>query len=161
VLTGPSRTEIEIQPDALIASPTTYAVIEAKRNGTGTFGCQQIARELAHTLVVAPPRSALLLLILHRPPPVRVLGRGVLSLADAISVGLDDVLAVLQTEGHSLTRDDVLDRTPESLAWITWPMMRTALTAAIDTVPETDSSCVASVQRIARAAIRAIDWHAH
>ena len=67
-----NRTAIEIQPDAIITSPTTYALVEAKRNGTGTFGSHQLARELAHTLLVAPPRTPLLLLVLHRPPPIHV-----------------------------------------------------------------------------------------
>lgn len=154
-----SLTGIEIQPDSIIASPTTYALVEAKRNGSGTFGPHQLARELAHTLIVAPPRVPLLLLILHRPPPIRVKTRGVLSLTEAISLSIDNVLAVLHAEGHTLARDEVLDRVPTSVAWITWSTLRDALGDAVDAFGTGDASIETSIGRIAGGAIRAIEWH--
>jgi hypothetical protein len=153
------RSSIEIQPDAIITSPRTYALVEAKRNGAGTFGAHQLARELAHTLLVAPPRSPLLLLVLHSAPPIRVHAHGLLGLTDAVSASIDGVLSVLQAEGHALTRDEVLDRAPTSMAWITWSTLQNALIESVDALGAGDASLTASVHRIAAGAIRAIDWH--
>jgi len=154
-----SRTGIEIQPDAIVASPTTYALVEAKHNVTGTFGPHQLARELAHTLLIAPPRVPLLLLILHRPPPIRVQTRGVLCVTEAVSLSIDDVLSVLHAEGHTLSRDEVLDRAPASVAWTTWSTLRDSLGEAVEAFGDGDASIDTAIGRIAGGAIRAIEWH--
>lgn len=155
----PTRNAIEVQPDAIIDGPTTYAVVEAKRNGAATFGPHQIARELAHTLLAARPRLPLLLLIVNRPPPIHVQRHGKLGLVEAVDVGIDEVLAVLQTEGHTLSREEVLAEAPNTVAWITWAKLQATLREAQGSLRCSNASIAMSMDRIASCAIHAIDWH--
>jgi hypothetical protein len=150
---------IEIQPDAVVAGPATYALVEAQRNAAWTFGPHDLAGQLAHALIVAGSRSPLLLLILHRPPPIPVERYGALTLRDAVAVGVDQVLFRLRGAGHGLTSDEVLARLPDVVAWITWETVQSTLRAAARDFRHPDANVTAAARRTAGVAVRAVSSH--
>ena len=91
---APSRVgsdQLVVQPDALITSPSSFALVEAKRVRASSFQPEQLAREYVATMAHAGTRTPLILL-LGAEPPVLVRGRGRMSLEQAISSELASVL---------------------------------------------------------------------
>ena len=88
------RTGVHVQPDATIITPTTYALVEAKRIRPSSFQADQLAREFVAVLQEARGRTPLLLLVLGVPPPVKVRGLAErIDIATAISTRLSNVAA--------------------------------------------------------------------
>ena len=75
---------VEVQPDAIITTPSVYCLVEAKRIRSSSFQPRQLAREFVMAQQFAGERRPILALLLSAPPPVRVQGRGRLSIRDAI-----------------------------------------------------------------------------
>ena len=112
-----ANSTIQVQPDALLTSASTYTLVEAKRIRPSSFQTDQLARELIATVQEAGERVPPLLVILGSPPPVRVLKiPGRVSLEDAISQRLRKVDA---WQGATLSPEDLSSRVPEALAWTT------------------------------------------
>ena len=105
-----ANSTIQVQPDALLTSASTYTLVEAKRIRASSFQTDQLARELIAAVQQAGERVPLLLVILGSPPPVRVLKiPGRVSLEDAIGQRLQKVDAWL---GAKLSPEDVLKPRP-------------------------------------------------
>lgn len=146
-----------VQPDATIASPATCTLIEAKRIRRSSFQVDQLAREVVALLATAGDRSPLLLLLLGSLPPVAVAGRGRLSLEAAIAAGLADVLAVTPEVDVSL--DALMDRLPETMAWITWGEIADVTRRKAELFREAPNGLAGTVSRLAPAVTDAINWH--
>jgi len=67
---------IVVQRDALLETPSSYVLVEAKRLRRASFGPQQLAREYLAVIRSAGTRDPVLLLILGSPPPFTVQGQG-------------------------------------------------------------------------------------
>lgn len=152
---GPGR--LVVQPDATIVSPATFTLIEAKRIRRSSFQVDQLAREVVALLATAGDRSPLFLLLLGGPPPVAVAGRGRLSLEAAIAAGLADVLAVTPEVDVSL--DALMDRLPETMAWITWGEIADVTRRQAKLFREAPNGLAGTVSRLASAITDAINWH--
>ena len=152
-----ANSTIRVQPDALLTSPTTYTLVEAKRIRPSSFQTDQLARELIATVQQAGERVPLLLVILGSPPPVRVLQiPGRVSLEAAITQRLDMVDAWLESE---LRPEDLISRIPQTLAWTTWGEIRDVLAANRLRFSSAQDGLGSSVTRLCDAAIEAINWH--
>ena len=152
---GPGR--FVVQPDATVVSRATYTLIEAKRIGRSSFQVNQLAREVVALLATAGDRSPLMLLLLGSPPPVAVAGRGRLSLQAAVAVSLADVLAV--TPEVDLGPDALMDRLPETMAWITWAEIADVTRRQAELFRAAPNGLAGTVRRLASAVTDAIDWH--
>lgn len=152
-----ANSTIQVQPDALLTSATTYTLVEAKRIRPSSFQTDQLARELIATVQQAGGRVPLLLVILGSPPPVRVLKiPGRVSLEDAIGQRLHKVDAWV---GVKLSLEDLINRVPETLAWTTWSEIRDLLTANRLRFSDVPEGLGRSVPRLCDAAITATNWH--
>lgn len=152
-----ANSTIQVQPDVLMTSASTYTLVEAKRIRPSSFQTDQLARELIATIQQAGERVPLLLLILGSPPPVRVLKiPGRVSLEDAIGQRLHKVDAWL---GAGLTPEYLINRIPETLAWTTWGEIRDLLGANRLRFSDVPNGLGRSVSRLCDAAITAIHWH--
>ena len=152
-----ANSTIQVQPDVLLTSASTYTLVEAKRIGPSRFQTDQLARELIATVRQAGERVPLLLVILGSPPPVHVLKiPGLVSLEDAITQRLDKVDAWFESE---LRPEDLVSRIPETLAWTTWGEIRDVLATNRVRFSSAPEGLGRSVSRLCDAAIAAINWH--
>ncbi len=155
-----------VQPDARLSSPSCLALVEAKRLRPGSrFQAQQLARQLVlvtRDATALPPhtRTPILLLILGHPPPVvveRERRKSEESVQDAIA---RDLPAVLSRMGEQqFTAEALLASVPDVVAWVTWDQVQNVIRSQSAKFRSDDPSVFASVQRLARAATDAIDWH--
>ena len=81
---GPTR----VQPDVLLEDDESIVFVEAKRIRGGSFQPEQIARNLLVLEQLRGSRTALLLLVIGTPPPVRVSKAGLMSVQEAAGDGL-------------------------------------------------------------------------
>ena len=91
------------------------------------------------------------------PPPVAVAGRGRCSLQDALTAGLAEVVA--KTPELGATVDDLIDRLPDTVAWITWTEIAEVTrrqAALFGTAPD---GLAGTVRRLTAAVTQAIEWH--
>jgi hypothetical protein len=146
-----------VQPDATLLSSTTYVLIEAKRIRRSSFQVNQLPRELVALMSKTGDRSPLLLLILGTPPPVAVAGRGRLSLEAAIDAGVADILA--KTPDVDASVDDLIDRIPETIAWITWAEIAEVTHRQGQLFRAAPDGLAGTVHRLTSAVTRAIEWH--
>lgn len=149
---------IVVQPDATLVTPSCHVLLEAKRIRRAAFQREQLPREYLSLLRDAGPRQPLLLLVLGAPPPVTVRGSGRLDLEDAVTRHLETVYA--KTDGVSASLDELIDRLPDVIAWITWEEIRETVVRKADQHQDLDSGMAGTLQRLCDAVTTAIDWHA-
>jgi hypothetical protein len=148
--------QLVVQPDALITSPNSFVLVEAKRVRASSFQPEQLAREYVATMAHAGTRTPLILL-LGAEPPVLVRGRGRMSLERAISSELESVL--LRAKNEHLMLDQMIGRIPEVFCWITWPELSAVISSQAAGFATTDASVDSSVQRLAKSICSSIAWH--
>lgn len=148
---------VVVQPDATLATPGHFVLIEAKRIRSASFQPEQLAREYVTLLDQAATRVPLLLLVLGSPPPVAVKGHGRLDPIDAVTSQLGAVLA--RTIGYEEDATSLVAQLPETLAWITWAEIREVIRRQAAHFPNATDGLAGTINRLAEAAITAIDWH--
>jgi hypothetical protein len=151
------QTKIAVQPDAILESASTYAVIEAKRLRRGSFQPKQLAREFVLALQRAGDRRPLLLLLLPEPPPVPVRGHGRQSIADAISLHIEEVLGA--TDDAYGSKASMFQHVEHVVCWITWQNLLAALSDQLKCFESQDPSLQSSLRRIVGTVQAAIEWH--
>ena len=151
------ETGIAVQPDAVLESPSTYTIIEAKRLRRGSFQPKQLAREFVLALQRAEAKRPILLLLLPEEPPVPVRGHGRRSISEAISLQLADVLSDSDVPTASVAA--ALDGIDRVTCWITWQDLLAALTSRLATFEIHEPSVKASMARIVGTVQAAIEWH--
>jgi hypothetical protein len=157
---APSRAgndQLVVQPDAVITSPSSFVLVEAKRVRASSFQPEQLAREYVATMAHAGTRIPLILL-LGAEPPVLVRGRGRMSLEQAISSELESVL--FRAKNEQLALDGLVERIHDVFCWITWTELSAVIGNQAADFSTTDPSVNASVQRLANSLRSSIAWHA-
>lgn len=149
--------QLVVQPDALIQSPSTYVVLEAKRILSSSFQPEQLAREFVLALQNSAERIPMLLLILGYDPPVRVQKHGSKSIREAIELRIDSVLA--RATGHSICVEEAMSRVDEVVCWITWRQISDTIATQLAAQQFGNQSVHASISRLVTSVIRAISWH--
>ncbi|MEO5318750.1 hypothetical protein PV761_09210 [Arthrobacter sp. CC3] len=152
----PGNDQLVVQPDALITSPSSFVLVEAKRVRASSFQPEQLAREYVATMAHAGTRTPLILL-LGAAPPVLVRGRGRMSLEDAISAELESVL--LRANNEELALEGLVERIHDVFCWITWTELSAVIGNQAADFSTTDPSVNASVQRLAESLRSSIAWH--
>lgn len=148
--------QLVVQPDALITSPSSFVLVEAKRVRASSFQPEQLAKEYVATMAHAGTRTPLILLLGARPP-VLVRGRGRMSVEQAISSELESVL--LRAKNEHLMMDLMVERIPEVFCWITWPELSAVVARQAAGLSSADPSVNASVRRLAKSVCSSIAWH--
>ena len=153
------REELVVQPDAVLTSRTCYALVEAKRIRRSSFQPEQLAREYLLTMREAKKNgdhTPLMLLVLGKNPPVSIEGSGLVAPEVSIRQHLPAVRE--RSAPDPLTLDELVARVPEVVSWVTWAEVNAAIRAGT-AIFEGKDSVAACVQRLADAAMRAIEWH--
>lgn len=145
-----------VQPDALLETETGYVFVEAKGLRRASFQREQLAREYLAVLRGAKTRDPVLLLILRSPPPVAVKGQGLRDVIDAIKEQLPLVLA---NTGGDESFDDLVDRIPQVVSWVTWAEIETVVARQMSSLKIEDPSLRGTVERLATAVSTAISIH--
>jgi hypothetical protein len=148
--------QLMVQPDALITSPSSFVLVEAKRVRSSSFQPEQLAREYVATMAHAGTRTPLILL-LGAKPPVLVRGRGRMRLEDAISSELESVLR--RANNEQLALEMLVERIPDVFRWINWPELSDVIRTQTAAFSTTDPSVNASVHRLAKSICSSITWH--
>ena len=146
-----------VQPDGLLTTPSCHVLLEAKGMGNSAFQSEQLSREFACVLRDAGDARPLLLLITPAPPPFAVRGHGRLPVEEAIGLYLEPVLA--RTARLDIPVDQMLARIAETVAWITWHELRTAVVNAQIDLAALPVGVAGTVQRLRDDLVKAIDWH--
>lgn len=155
------QTQMSVQPDGIIETPSTYTILEVKRIRTSSFQPEQLAREFVLALREAGLRKPILLLIIGEAPPVKVAKHGKLSLPEAISLYLDSVL--VRAENHSFTPQQAQLLINDVVCWITWHeiaeiVKRQRDAFAFQTTNESMQGCI---NRLSGSVANAISWHGY
>ena len=146
--------KVEVQPDALITTPSVYCLVEAKRIRSSSFQPRQLAREFVMAQQFAGERRPMLAPLLSAPPPVRVQGRGRLSIRDAIVTALPQIFC----PGSDLTTWKA--RIDETVAWLTWAELAEQMRLAQQKFTSADPSVDAGgINRITGSLLKSIEWH--
>jgi hypothetical protein len=149
--------QLVVQPDAIITSPGSFVLVEAKRVRASSFQPEQLAREYVATVAHAGTSTPLILL-LGAKPPVLVRGRGRMSLEQAISSELDSVL--LRANNEQLALEGLVERIRDVFCWITWSELSAVIGSQAAGFSTAEPSVNASVQRLAKSLCSSIAWHA-
>jgi hypothetical protein len=149
--------QLVVQPDALITSPGSFVLVEAKRVRSSSFQPEQLAKEYVATMAHAATRIPLILL-LGAAPPVLVRGRGRMSLEDAVASELASVLR--RANNEHLAVEGLVERIHDVFCWITWSELSAVIGNQAADFSTTDPSVNASVQRLAKSLRSSIAWHA-
>ncbi len=153
---------VSVQPDGIIESPSSFALVEAKRIKSSAFQSEQLAREYLLLLrdsarKTVPPKTPLFLLILGQPPPVRVKGNGRMEIKQALSRDLRAVHKKSDALGFGIERaEELVDKV---VCWTTWDRIAQAIRAAQLEFKVDDASLKGTVDRLAASALAAIEWH--
>lgn len=139
------------QPDVLIEGRQAICLVEAKRIRSATFRVKQVVRTLMALEYIAQGRDGLVLLVVAKPPPISVLGRGRLEIADAVELGLTELAPDEAERLRAFAK--------QSIAWVTWEQISGATISALSAVTLVDASVAGSVGRTAQSIVRAIEWH--
>jgi hypothetical protein len=145
-----------VQPDALLEAANGYVLVEAKGMRRASFGPQQLAREYLAVIREAKTRNPVLLLILGSPPPFTVKKQGPKDIPQAIR---DNLQAVMDATGADELFDDLVDRIPDVVSWITWAEVNTVVTSQLSSMKIEDPSLRGTVERLAKAVSAAITIH--
>lgn len=145
-----------VQPDAVIESPNNYVLVEAKRIRRATFQPEQLAREYLAVHRQAGRRVPALLLILGAAPPVIVKRHGPRDIQHAIAEHLP---AALGKAGLEEDFEQLVERIPHVVSWITWAEIDAVVQRQLSTIPTEDPSLRRTVERLAAAATSAIRIH--
>jgi hypothetical protein len=121
-----------------------------------SFGPQQLAREYLAVIREAKTRDPVLLLILGSPPPFTVKKQGPKDITQAIK---DHLQEVIDTTGADERVDDLVDRIPDVVSWITWAEVNTVVTNQLASMKIEDPSIRGTVERLALALTTAIAIH--
>lgn len=149
--------QLVVQPDALIMSPSSFVLVEAKRIRASSFQPEQLAREYLAALAHAGTRTPLILL-LGAEPPVLVRGKGRMTLENAISSELESVL--LRANNKQLALEVLVERIPDVFCWINWPELSDVIRTQMAAFSTTDPSVNSAVHRLAESICTSIAWHA-
>ncbi len=153
------QTQMSVQPDGIIETPSTYTILKAKRIRISSFQPEQIAREFALTIRDAGPRKPILLLIIGASPPIKVAKHGKLSLPEAISLYLDSVL--VRAENHSFTPQHARLLINDVVCWITWHEIAEIVKWQRDLFQTADESMQGCINRLSASVTDAISWHGY
>lgn len=156
---GDRTPQLKVQPDALIQSPSTYVVLEAKRIRSSSFQPEQLAREFVLALQNSAERLPMLFLVLGSDPPVRVARHGSQSIKSAIELYIDSVLS--RATGHNICVEEALSRVDEVVCWITWQQISDTLVTQLAAEQFGSQSVHASVSRLVTSVTNSISWHGH
>lgn len=139
--------QLIVQPDCLIRSAGSYTLVEVKGLRANSFGERQLAKEYVTVLAEARGRSALVLLVLRKPPPISVQKQGRLPLEEAVALKLAEVIA--GAPDHSFDHRSMIERIPEVFAWITWAELADVVDRAAADFVTSDPSIAGTVRRLA------------
>ncbi len=160
---GGGRKALWVQPDGLLRAPGVLCFLESKRIKTGSFQPEQLAREYL-ALLRATGRSdetPLLLLVLPKGPEVRVSTHGqpseVMSIQEAVGRHMDDLL--VRTDAELGTRESLMGRLGETVAWVSWAEIRDVLRREPARLGASGQSMNRAIQRMATITLAAIKWH--
>jgi hypothetical protein len=145
--------KVEVQPDAIITTPRVYCLVEAKRIRSSSFQPRQLAREFLMAHQFAGKRRPLLVLLLSSPPPVRVQGRGRLSIRDSIVAALPEVFST----GTDFT--GWVSRIEDTVCWLTWAELAQQIRLTQTSFTSGNPSVDAMVKRITDSLLKSIEWH--
>jgi hypothetical protein len=148
---------VVVQPDGILVTPSCHVLIEAKGMGRSAFQPEQLSREFACVLRDAGDARPLLLLITPTPPPVPIKGQGRLTVEAAIARHLESVLA--RTTGLSASVNELIARIPDTVAWMTWDELGTAVATAELDLSEVPLTIAGTIQRLRDDLVRALAWH--
>jgi len=148
---------IGVQPDVLIESQNIYCFVEAKRiKGQPSFQPEQLARQFVVACRDAGDRVPILLLVLPGAPPVKI-GRYHKEVYDAIADELD--IVVQKTEGLAITAEGLNKVIDKSVIWTTWESIASVIADETTRLSDDASPVISTIQRVARYATNAIQWH--
>ncbi len=145
--------KVEVQPDAVITTPNVYCLVEAKRIRSSSFQPRQLAREFLMAHHFAGDRRPMLALLLSGPPPVRVQGRGRLSIRDAIIGALPHVFCV----GTDFSAWE--SRIEDTVCWLTWAELAEQIRQVQSALKFADPTIEAAIRRITTSVLKSIEWH--
>jgi len=148
---------LAVQPDGVICSETVYALIEAKRIKPSSFQPQQLAREYLLTVRDAKERTPLLLLLLGKEPPVSIQKHGKQDIRSAVLLHLRDVYNSSEKIPWSFA--EAAERIDEVICWTTWNSISTSVTQSLSSFDCKDPSLRATVHRLAKSTMDAVEWH--
>ena len=151
--------DFSVQPDVEIQSPSVYCLVEAKRIKPGSFQPEQLAREYLAAIQEAQLRGkmALMLLILPAPPPVRVEKHGRIDIQAAIANYLERVID--RCEHRFDPCSALIAGVTSVVAYTTWSTVADSVRSGIDGFAEQSMPVKRSIERLANAALTAIEWH--
>lgn len=138
-------TKINVQPDIIVRTQSVYCFVEAKRLRQSSFQRLQLAREFLLTHKAKDKdrhQVPLLFLVLSKPPPVLVQGRGPQSLRDAIVAGLREIIS---QPAEIAVWEQKID---ETVSWITWSEIVQIVRQNFSAVQIADPSTRASIERL-------------
>jgi hypothetical protein len=155
---SPSKSPLEVQPDAILESRDVYCLVEAKRIRSGSFQPEQLAREYVCSLQHARRRKKkpLLLLILPTGPKVLVNGLGRVSVDDAV---VRHMASVLRRTNELAPAHELTAGLKDVVAFTTWRRIDSCLRAGREQVGPAAPSLQACVNRLIDSALNAIEWH--
>ncbi|MFJ1761421.1 hypothetical protein ACIOD2_13950 [Amycolatopsis sp. NPDC088138] len=153
-----SGSQLIVQPDATITSPSTVVLLEAKAIRAGTFGPEQLAREYLAVTAMAGRRTPLLLLVLGTPPPVKIRGGRVrLDVTDAILANLEDIYR--RAAPHPWSLGELRQRVAACYAWLTWTELAELVIAEHALGRHSGTFAAGTVDRLVDTIERAVKWH--
>lgn len=144
------------QPDALITSPSVYLLLEAKRIKSTSFQPKQLAQELLAVVQHASGHRPLILL-LGVKPPVLVRGSGRMSISEAVSRHMVDV--VKESGNTTWEPQELTEMVNDVFCWISWPEIDGVVRRQAASFHCAESSVLSSVRRLAASINSAIAWH--
>ncbi|GAA1867256.1 hypothetical protein GCM10009715_13140 [Paeniglutamicibacter psychrophenolicus] len=152
----PGQHAFIVQPDAMLTSERTVALVEAKRIRASSFQPEQLARQYVALMANRGERTPLLLL-LGAAPPVLLRGLGRMSIHDAVSRHID---AVLERGCYPAgTREELMHGIDEVFCWIAWADAADVIKREANSYLSDCPSTTASIRRIADASLASIKWH--
>lgn len=151
--------DFSVQPDVEIQSPSVYCLVEAKRLQSGSFQTEQLTREYLATIQEAQKRgkTALMLIVLPTPPPVRVKKHGNIEIQAAIANYLEPVID--RCEHRFDPCSTLVERVGSVVAYTTWHAIAASITSGVDSFAGESISVKGSIERLAKAALTAVAWH--
>ena len=154
-----TKSELRVQPDAIIESESVYCLVEAKRIKGGSFQAEQLAREYLAVLQEAERKGLkpLLLLVLGETPPVRIRKGGRMDIATGVTNSLQTVRSRCE---HSFAEMETLNANVDTvIAFTTWGAVEQAIRSALLEFDSTAGPAGVSVRRLAENALKALAWH--